>query len=216
MRNAIFSRRQLLGGTIGGIVESSVGSLRGTSLGTLSQGVTKNRSPLHPAWTVGLSSDGHFVELSYRGEKKVTGLSAEIDAAGKTLGSVTKGAKLNLAEGAKPGEVVVNVPGETSFAIVSRSEDSSIAILLRGPADLTSARGVVHATLHAGSEPLQARIDGEEDGVQQMVSGRGVSQLNDSVFDRFRDEALRVLARETHFSPAPDGFRVDAGGWVCR
>lgn len=212
MKNAIFSRRQLLGGTIGEIVLSSVGSIRGASLGRLSPGVTKNGSPLHPAWTVGLSSDGHFVELSYRGEKKVSELSVEIDAAGKTLGSVTKGAKLNLAQGAEPGEVVVKVQGETSFAIALRGEDSSIAILLRGPADLTSARGVIHATLHAGSEPLQARIDGEEDGVQQMVSGRGVSQLNDSVFDRFRDEALRVLARETHFSPAPDGFRVDAGG----
>jgi hypothetical protein len=176
----------------------------------------------HQAWTVGLSSDGHFVELSYRGEKKVTELSVELGSAGKKLSSVTKGEKLNLAEGTKPSEVVVKVPSETSFEIELRSEDSSIVILLRGPAGLNSGRGVVHARLHAGSEPLQVRIDGEEDGIQQMVSGRGVSQLNDSVFDRFRDEALRVLARETHFSPAADGFRVAAGGWfadnepICR
>jgi hypothetical protein len=155
------------------------------------------------------------VELSYRGEKKVTGLSLEIHSAGSVLSSVSKAARLNLAQGTKPGEVVVKVPGKTRFEIGLQCEDSSIAILLRAPAGLTSSQGVVHATLHAGPEPLQARIDGEEDGVEQMVSGRGVSQLNDSVFDRFRDEALRVIARETHFSPAPDGFRVAAGGGVA-
>ena len=167
------------------------------------------------AWTVGLSSDGHFVELSYRGEKKATELSLEIDSAGKKLSSVNKAAKLNLVQGTKPGEVVVKVQGNTSFEIALQAEHSSIAILLHGLADLKSTTGMVHATLHAGPEPLQARIDGEEDGVQQMVSGRGVSQLNDSVFDRFRDEALRVLARETHFSPTHDGFRVAAGGWAA-
>ena len=176
--------------------------------------LTGDSRSAHQAWTVGLSSDGRFVELSYLGEKKATELSFEIDAAGKKLSSVNAG-KLNLAQGAKPGEVVVKVQGKMTFEIALWCEDSSIAILLRGPTDLTSARGVVRATLHAGSEPLQARIDGEEDGVQQMVSGRGVSELNDSVFDRFRDEALRVLARETHFSPAPNGFRVTAGGWVA-
>ena len=216
MKNTIFfSRRQLFGRTLGGIVLSGVGSVQGESLARRSQGETKKTTPVHPAWTVSLSSDRRFVELCYRGEKKVTELSVEVDAAGKKLTSVIKGAKLNLVQATKTSETVVNVPGEPGFEIVLRWEDSSVAILLRGLEHLTDARAVVHATLHAGPEPLQARIDGKEDGIQQMVSGLAVSQLNDSLFDRFRDEALRVLARETRFSPASDGFRVVAGGWFA-
>ena len=68
------------------------------------------------------------------------------------------------------------------------------------------------ADLNAGSESVQARLDGVEDDVQQMESGRAASTLNDCVFDRFRDQALKVLAREVRFRPTATGYSVVAGG----
>jgi hypothetical protein len=176
---------------------------------------TSTSSPAaRQAWVVNLSSDGRFLELLYRGEKKVSGLNVEITSRGKQISSADKAARLSLASGAKAGEVIVKVQGGMSFEIVLHSENSTIAVFLHAPAALAGARAVVEATLHAGPEPLQARIDGQEDDVQQMVSGRGVSQLNDSVFDRFRDQALRVVAPQTQFAPVQEGFRVTAGGLI--
>ena len=46
----------------------------------------------------------------------------------------------------------------------------------------------------------------------QMVSGPAASGLNDSVYDRFRDQALKIIARTTSFTPHPGGFSFAAEG----
>ncbi len=168
------------------------------------------------AWTAKLSADGRHVELAYRGEVRVSDLRVATTWNGKKLRSDGPGAKLELAAGAKPGETIVKVGGQASYEIVLGASDSRVDVSIRGLAPKPGVRAVVEAELHAGPEPLQARLDGTEDDVQQMASGRAASGLNDSVYDRFRDLALKVLAGETRFAPSRSGFRVSAGGALAK
>ena len=45
-----------------------------------------------------------------------------------------------------------------------------------------------------------------------MVSGRATSTLNNAIYDRFRDQAVRVLARRVGFHADAIGYSVAAGG----
>jgi hypothetical protein len=165
-----------------------------------------------PAWTAKLAADGHHVELAYHGTTWVSGLRVEATSGGKKLRSDAPEAKLALSPEAKPGETVIKVEGPISYEIVLRSMDSSLEISLRGLAAKADTIAFVMTGLSAGPEPLQARLDEVEDDVQQMVSGRAASSLNNSLYDRFRDQALKVLARETRFSATREGFSVATAG----
>src|SRR3989449_53294 len=175
---------------------------------------TPAKPPAHKpsGWTAKLAADGRHIELAYREQILVSGLRVELTSEGKKLSSGAAGAKLELAAGAKSGETVVKVQGPASYEIVLVASNSSVEVALRGFAPKPGVRAVVEAELHAGTEPLQARLGDTGDDVQQMASGRAASGLNDSVYDRFRDEALKVLAREARFTPSRSGFRVAAGG----
>ncbi len=163
-------------------------------------------------WGVKLSADGHYLELAYQGQVWVSRLRVQLKASTQTLASDDASAKLTLLPGANTQEAVVKVEAKSTYEVVFRFADQSVAVSLR---DVTGKEGdtaKVLADLHAGSDPIQARLDGVQDDVQQMMSGRGASTLNNCVFDRFRDQAIKVLARGISFASSPSGYSIIAGG----
>jgi hypothetical protein len=174
------------------------------------------------SWSVRLTPDGHHLELAREGKTWVKGLTISITQGSKKLNSDNPQAKLSLAPGPNKGETIVKVGGALTYDIVLGFQDSSIAVSLRGLEATTNTIAMLHAAVDGGAEPLHARLNDEQkDDVQQMVSGLATSTLNNAVYDRFRDQALRVLARETRFTSTKKGFEVTAGGpWsggsICR
>jgi hypothetical protein len=152
------------------------------------------------------------LELAYRGVTWVSGLRIQATSGTQKLASDAVDAKLTLAPGNRGGEMVVKVEGKQNYELVFHAVGSSIDLSLAGPAAKTVATATVLADLEAGPEPLQARLDGVEDDVQQMVSGRAASTLNNCIYDRFRDQAVKVLAREAGFSAGTAGYCISAGG----
>ncbi len=168
-------------------------------------------SPKPSSWTVKISADGRHVHLAYRGQTWVSGLRVEVTKGGKTLRSDATDLSPRPSD-AQSGEAVFKVGGESPFELVFRVEGPSVEVSLRGTAAGAEARVLARGVIHGGPEPLQARLDDVEDDVQQMASGRATSQLNDCIYDRFRDQALKVLARQTRFTPSQAGYSVAAGG----
>jgi len=164
------------------------------------------------AWAVKLAADGHHLELTYRGVTWVSNLRIQATSGAEKLVSDAAETKLRLVAGQGAGEAVVKVEGKESYELVFRALGSNLALSVVGLPAQTLATVTVLADLEAGPEPLQARVDGVEDDVQQMVSGRASSTLNNCVYDRFRDQALKVLARQTAFSAGAKGYSVSAGG----
>jgi hypothetical protein len=163
-------------------------------------------------WTVKIAADGRHIELAYNGQVWVSGLRVQLTVGTQTQASDDASAKLTLVPAANPRESVVKVEAKQSYEIAFRFVGPSVAVSLRGLTAQEASAATVTADLNAGPEPIQSRLDGIEDDVQQMVSGRAASTLNNCVFDRFRDQALKVLARETHFASSPSGYSVVAGG----
>jgi hypothetical protein len=181
-------------------------------LGIASLALATNVAKGAGAWTVKLAADGHHLELAYRGMTWVSDLRIQSTSATQKLASDAADAKLRLAPGNKSEETVVKVEGKLSYELVFRAVGSSIDLSVRGLPAKTVATATVLADLEAGPEPLQARLDGVEDDIQQMVSGRAASTLNNCVYDRFRDQAVKVLAREAGFSAGKAGYSISAGG----
>ena len=189
-------------------VSFKLASLIGIASFALATNVAQGAS----AWTVKLAADGHHLELAYRGVTWVSGLRIQATSGTQKLASDAVDAKLTLAPGNRGGEMVVKVEGKQNYELVFHAVGSSIDLSLAGPAAKTVATATVLADLEAGPEPLQARLDGVEDDVQQMVSGRAASTLNNCIYDRFRDQAVKVLAREAGFSAGTAGYCISAGG----
>jgi len=163
-------------------------------------------------WTVKITADGHHLELAYHGQVWISRLRVELTTGTQKQASDDASAKLTLAPAGNPRESVVKVEAKQSYMIAFRFVGPSVAVSLRGLTAQEASAATVTADLNAGPEPLQARLDGVEDDVQQMESGRAASTLNNCVFDRFRDQALKVLAREVRFTPTAGGYSVVAGG----
>jgi hypothetical protein len=170
-------------------------------------------APTNPGqWSVTISPDGHHIELARAGKTWVKGLSVSVLTGGKKLTSDDPGAKLSLAPEAEKGQTIVRVEGPSPFDVALKSQAAGLSISVRGLNNKAEATAQIHAQVDAGTEPLQARLEDANDDVQQMVSGRGTSTVNNAVYDRFRDEALRVLAAGTRFTSTNRGFEVTAGG----
>ncbi len=163
------------------------------------------------AWTVRLSSDKRHLELFYGEELWVTGMRVEIKSGGAEFSSDAQGAQLEITPGKHAGETLVRVRSPRSFTIALESADSALAICVRGLAGGEEDSALVEAEIHAGPEPIQARLEDLHDDVLQMACGRAASGLNNAVFDRFRDAALQVWSRQTFFEPIETGFRLRAG-----
>lgn len=169
-------------------------------------------------WRVELSSDGRHLDLFYRGRQWLSGFRVSLSARGKSYSSDAPDARLERAPSGN-GEAVFKVHGPASFEIVFNPQPPRLVVSVENARIQEIQRAEVEAAIEAGPDPIQARLleegwpgaEGDSDHVQQMVSGLAASGLNDCVFDRFRDEALRVNARDTHFTSAGSGFRVTSG-----
>jgi len=166
----------------------------------------------HPSapWSARLSPDHHTITLAYDGATWVTGLRVEAIAGDPKLSSTAPGATLVPAASSQTGQWVFKVQGPEPYEIVLNSDGSALEVSISGFPAGGEAQAAIVADIDGGPDPLQARLNDPGDGIQQMVSGRATSTLNDSVYDRFRDQALTVLARQTSFEPSTDGFEVSA------
>lgn len=163
-----------------------------------------------PLWTAHLSSDRRTVRLAYRGVRWVSGLRVEVVAGDRRLASTAAGGSLTRVATRVHGETIFRVRGPSPYDIVLKAVGSSLGVSLRGFPLKGQAEAVLQAEINAGSEPIQARLDGHGSSVWQMESGPATSRLNDCIYDRFRDQAIRVLARQTRFTAVKGGFRVTA------
>jgi hypothetical protein len=159
-------------------------------------------------WIIAIAPDGQHIELAYHSQVWVSRLRVQLSKDTEMLASDETSAKLNLVPGGNRKETVVKVEGKQSYEMVFSPVGQRISLSLRGFPERKWVAARVMADRNAGPEPIQARLDGVEDDVQQMASGRVASTLNSCVFDRFRDQALKVLARETRFTPTALGYSV--------
>jgi Melibiase/Alpha galactosidase C-terminal beta sandwich domain len=161
-------------------------------------------------WSASLSHDRRTITLDYNGAPWISGLRVEITAGNPALSSTAPGTRLVPAPSPQPGQSIFKVQGKTPYEIVLDSSGPMLDLSLTGFPSGGEAQAAFAANIEGGSDPIQARLDDPSDGVQQMVSGRATSTLNDCVYDRFRDQAVRVLARDTSFVASAKGFEVTA------
>ncbi len=166
-------------------------------------------------WEVAVSADRRHLELSYQGREWLSSLRVGLKAAGDYEWSDGSPLSLEVVRAVRPGEMTIKVRGFRRGEIVVHAQQSKMTVALQDPRT-TELKGVaieVDAVVEGGADPLQCRLDEEFAGiaVQQMASGRAVSRLNDGIFDRFRDQALCVSARNARFAPSASGFHVSAG-----
>ncbi len=173
-------------------------------------------------WEIALADDHRSLVLGHAGAAWLSGVRFAAGPGAADGDDPAAGPLLRLRPDA---HVVVAVaegrPGELTLTV----EDGQLVIHASGAGD---ARLV--ADVEGGRHPINARLsEGEEDvdlvgsrakpytgepdaEVQQMASGLGVSRLSDSVYDRYRDAALIVRARDVAFAPREGGFSVAASG----
>jgi Melibiase/Alpha galactosidase C-terminal beta sandwich domain len=163
-----------------------------------------------PAWSARLSQDLHTITLGYGGATWVARMRVVVTAGSSLLSSTAPGSRLAAAPSSQPGQTLFKVEGPKSYEIVLTSDGTTMEVSLKGFPTGGEAQAAIVADIEGGPDPIQARLQGSADGVMQMVSGRAASTLNDCVYDRFRDQALQVLARDTSFSTTAKGFRVSA------
>ncbi|HXH49590.1 MAG TPA: alpha-galactosidase [Terriglobia bacterium] len=161
-------------------------------------------------WTAALSRDQRTITLAYDRAAWVTGLRVEVTGGDRRLSSAAPGTRLALVPSSRPGMSIFKVQGPAPYEIVLNGEGPSLEVSLSGFPSGGEAQAAIVAEIEGGPEPIQVRLRDPEDGVQQMVSGLASSTLNDCVYDRFRDQALRVLARDATFGPAAKGFKISA------
>lgn len=161
-------------------------------------------------WSAQLSRDRRTVSLAYDGITWVTGLRVEVTAGSPVLSSTAPGAKLVPVVSSQSDQWLFKVQGHTPYEIVLDSNGPGLEVSISGFPSGGEAQAAIVADIDGGPDPIQVRLTDPHDGILQMVSGRATSTLNDCVYDRFRDQALRVLARKTSFRPTAGGFEVSA------
>jgi hypothetical protein len=162
------------------------------------------------SWSARLSRDARTIMLEYGGVAWVTGLRVEVTAGDARHSSTAPGTRLAYGQVSQSGQSIIKVQGPSPYEIVLNGDGPAIEVSLRGFPSGGEAHAAIVADVAGGSDPIQARLRDPGDGIQQMVSGRATSTLNDCVYDRFRDQALRVLARNVSFTAAAKGFQVTA------
>jgi Melibiase/Alpha galactosidase C-terminal beta sandwich domain len=179
--------------------------------GQTNTAIAPARTQADPAsWTATLSRDRRTITLAYGGAAWVTGLRVEVIGGDPRLSSTAPRARLAPVPSFQPGRSIFKVQRPAPYEIVLDGEGLSLEVSLSGFPPGGEAQAAIVAEIDGGPDPIQARLRDANDGVQQMVSGHATSTLNDCVYDRFRDQALRVLARDASFSPAAKGFKVSA------
>ena len=161
-------------------------------------------------WSASLSRDEHTVTLHYKGSTWVTGLRVAVTAGDPKFSSTAPQTRLASAQSSRPGQSIFKVQGPVPYEIVLNSDGPALEVSLSGFPSGGEAQAAIMADIDGGSSPIQARLRDPGDGILQMVSGRATSTLNHCIYDRFRDQALQVLARNTSFSPIAKGFQVTA------
>jgi Melibiase/Alpha galactosidase C-terminal beta sandwich domain len=161
-------------------------------------------------WAASLSKDRRTIALDYDGTSWVTGLRVEVTAGNPRLSSTARGSKLVPEPSAQAGQWVFKVQGPSPYEIVLNGEGSALEASVSGFPSGGEAEASIVADIDGGSDPIQARLNDPGDGILQMESGGATSTLNESVYDRFRDQALEVLARRTSFRPTAKGFEAVA------
>jgi len=126
------------------------------------------------------------------------------------ISSTAPGTRLIPAASAKPDQWTFKVQGPAPYDINLTSDGPAMEVSLSGLPSEGEAQLDIAGDIHGGPEPIQARLHDGHDGIMQMESGGATSSLNDCVFDRFRDQALCVLARRTSFRPVTGGLEVAA------
>jgi hypothetical protein len=162
-------------------------------------------------WSVYLAPDGRHLGLAYRGKTWLSQLRVRLKANEASYGSGGPDTNLQLVLPVRREGIVVKVLGPQGFEILLTPRKSRLVISVQNVPAAAVGGVEVEARINAGSDPIQARLAESHDDIQQMVSGLAASTLNDCVFDRFRDQALRVNARYVDFIPAASGFQVIAG-----
>ncbi|TAM81678.1 MAG: alpha-galactosidase [Acidobacteria bacterium] len=167
-------------------------------------------SPGSASWTATVSRDRHTITLAYGGAAWITELRVKVTAGDPKLSSTAPRTRLVPALSAQPGQWIFKVQGPAPYEIVLTSNGPALEVSLPGFPFGGEGQAAILAEIEGGPDPIQARLNDPNDGVLQMVSGRATSRLNDCIYDRFRDQALRVLARDASFSLATKGFQVSA------
>ena len=162
------------------------------------------------AWSVGLSRDNRTISLAFDGATWVTGLKVGVIAGDPKISSTAPGVRLSPVASANPGQWTFKVQGPAPYEINLNSNGPAIEVSLAGLPSGGDVQLDIAAEIAGGPDPIQARLHDAHDGIMQMESGGATSPLNDCVFDRFRDQALCVLARRTSFRPIPGGLEVTA------
>jgi hypothetical protein len=203
-------------GLIGGPQGRRAPSVRRAALRPVRLTAHRTRQPLHssarPLWSVRLSSDGRAADLAYRGVTWISGLQVKVVAGDNRLSSMAPGVSLAPTVSRVARRTVYRVRGPAPYDIVFDTSGPSVEVSLHGFPQQGQAQAVLEGQINAGPEPIQARLHGQGSSVWQMESGPATSRLNDCVYNRFRDQALRVLARQTRFTAVTGGFRVIAAG----
>ncbi|HEX5411688.1 MAG TPA: glycoside hydrolase family 36 protein [Terriglobia bacterium] len=161
-------------------------------------------------WVATLARDRRTIALAYGGATWVTGLRIEVTAGNPKFSSTAPGNTLGPVRSRQKDQWIFKVHGPAAYEIVLSGEGPALDVSLSGFPPGGEAQAEIAAEIDGGREPIQARLRDPDDGVQQMTSGPATSTLNDCVYDRFRDQALQILARKTGFSVAANGFRVSA------
>ncbi len=166
--------------------------------------------PSAQPWSARLSRDRRTIALTYDGALWITGLRVEIVAGNPRLSSTAPGVSLVPEPSAHAGQWVFKVHGPVPYEIDLSGNGTSMDVSLPGFPSGGEAQAAIVADIDGGRDPIQARLHDPSDGIMQMESGGAVSTLNHSVYDRFRDQAITVLARRTSFRPLAHGFQATA------
>jgi Melibiase len=203
-------------GAVGVSVAAELSMPTGLMAQTSDSPVDPQKRAADTFWSVGLSKDRRSLELLYRGRVWLSGLRIGLRVNGIYEWSDASTLKIIQLANTKPTEILVTVQGYQQGEILLHIQKSKVRISIQKPRRTELERVEIEAIVEGGTDPIQCRLEEDVFGreatdIQQMVSGRAVSRLNRCVFDRFRDEALRVSARDTKFTPTATKFQVTAG-----
>lgn len=170
----------------------------------------------HNLWSIGLSQDGRHLEFYFQRQKWLSAVTVVLRANGHEYRSDASQLRLEPVNTTNADKTLVRVQGFHPCEILLHAQKSKIVVSIAKAKTTGAHRIEIEAVVEGGSDPIQCRLEEnvfgrEAKDIQQMVSGRAVSRLNDFVFDRFRDQALHVSARYTEFTPTASNFRVKAG-----
>lgn len=203
-------------GSLGISVAAGLSMPSGLMLQTSDSPVSMQRPAVDNFWGVGLSKNLRSLELFYRDRLWLSGLRIGLKVNGDYEWSDASTLKIARVAKNDATEMLVSLEGYQEGEILLHVIRSKVLVSIQRTTRTGPERIEIEAIIEGGADPIQCRLEEDVFGreatdILQMVSGRAVSHVNHCVFDRFRDEALRVSARYTEFTPTATNFRVTAG-----